>query len=66
MAERLRVFVTTWDPLHVAGDRPPAVATTNGEPDAEVVVYTPAWRLAAAPRAVESPRQPRSTEWSPP
>ena len=49
MAEALRVFVVTWDPLEHHVPRPVAFATVNaGPPGLEVVVYIPAWVLMAA------------------
>ena len=42
MAEALRVFVVTWDPLEHQVPRPAAFATVNaGPPGLEVVVYIP-------------------------
>ena len=49
MAEVLRLFVVTWDPLEHPVPRPAAFATVNaGAPGLEVVVYIPVWVLAAA------------------
>ena len=49
MAEALRVFVVTWDPLEHHVPRPAAIATVNaGPPGLEVVVYIPVWVLMAA------------------
>lgn len=52
MAEAVRLFVITWDPLAGPVQRPGAFATTNGgSADLEIVVYAPTWslmRLAAA------------------
>jgi hypothetical protein len=45
MAEALRLFVVTWDPLEWLVPRPDAVATANAWP-LEVVVYVPVWSLA--------------------
>jgi hypothetical protein len=45
MAEVLRLFVVTWDPLEWLAPRPEAVATANGWP-LEVIVYIPVWSLA--------------------
>jgi hypothetical protein len=45
MAEALRLFVVTWDPLEWQVPRPEAVATTNAWPR-EIVVYVPVWSLA--------------------
>jgi hypothetical protein len=56
MAEALRVFVVTWDPLEWLGPRPEAVATVNVDP-LELVVYLPIWSItrsggASVPEAV--------------
>ncbi len=45
MADALRVFVVTWDPLEWRAPRPEAVATANAWP-LEIVVYVPVWTLA--------------------
>jgi hypothetical protein len=45
MAEALRLFVVTWDPLEWLAPRPEAVATANAWP-LEIVVYVPVWSLA--------------------
>ena len=45
MAEALRLFVVTWDPLEWLVPRPEAVATTSAWPT-EIVVYVPGWSLA--------------------
>jgi Tetratricopeptide repeat len=45
MAEVLRLFVVTWDPLEWLAPRPEAVATANAWP-LEIVVYVPVWSLA--------------------
>ena len=45
MAEALRLFVVTWDPLEWLAPRPEAVATANAWPF-EIVVYVPVWSLA--------------------
>jgi hypothetical protein len=45
MAEALRMFVVTWDPLEWLPPRPEAVATANAWP-LEIVVYVPVWSLA--------------------
>lgn len=42
LAELLRVFVVTWDPLELDGERPPAFGTANS---GELCVYIPFWRL---------------------
>lgn len=42
MAEFLRVFVITWDPLELDDARPPAFATSNSD---ELCVYVPFWSL---------------------
>jgi hypothetical protein len=44
MAEALRLFVVTWDPLELSTPRPVAAATVNADPPGlEVVVYVPLW-----------------------
>src|SRR5580704_3788650 len=45
MAEALRLFVVTWDPLEWLAPRPEAVATASAWP-VEIVVYVPVWSLA--------------------
>jgi hypothetical protein len=45
MAEALRLFVVTWDPLEWRAPRPEAVATVSAWP-VEIVVYVPVWSLA--------------------
>src|ERR1700678_680500 len=45
MAEALRLFVVTWDPLEWLAPRAEAVATANAWP-VEIVVYVPVWSLA--------------------
>jgi hypothetical protein len=45
MADALRLFVVTWDPLEWLAPRPEAVATANTWP-LEIVVYVPVWSLA--------------------
>src|SRR3984957_16259608 len=45
MAEALRMFVVTWDPLEWLAPRPEAVATANAWP-LEIVVYVPGGSLA--------------------
>lgn len=42
MADLLRVFVITWDPLELDGDRPSAFATANSD---EVCLYVTSWSL---------------------
>ena len=49
VADALRLFVVTWDPLEWLAPRPEAVATTNAWP-LEIVVYVPVWSLAAMAR----------------
>jgi hypothetical protein len=44
MAEALRLFVVTWDPLEWLAPRPEAVAAANAWP-LEFVVYVPVWSL---------------------
>jgi hypothetical protein len=45
MADALRLFIVTWDPLEWLAPRPEAVATANTWP-LELVVYVPVWSLA--------------------
>jgi len=45
VADALRLFVVTWDPLEWLAPRPDAIATTNAWP-LEIVVYVPIWSLA--------------------
>ena len=46
MADALRLFVITWDPLAGMVQRPSGFATTNGAgADLEIVVYLPTWSL---------------------
>ena len=45
MADALRLFVVTWDPLEWLAPRPEAVASANAWP-LELVVYVPVWSLA--------------------
>jgi hypothetical protein len=45
MAEALRLFAVTWDPLEWLAPRPEAVATASPWP-LEIVVYVPVWSLA--------------------
>jgi hypothetical protein len=47
MAEVLRVFVITWDPLEWLAGRPAGFATANAEASVleELVVYAPVWSL---------------------
>jgi hypothetical protein len=49
MAEALRLFVVTWDPLEWRVPRPEAVATVNAWP-LEIVVYVPVWSLTEMAR----------------
>jgi hypothetical protein len=52
MAELLRVFVITWDPLERRGARPEGFATVNVDADgSKIVVYVPVWSMAEAARA---------------
>ncbi len=53
MADALRLFVVTWDPLEWLAPRPEAVATANAWP-LEVVVYVPVWSLAEMARRQET------------
>lgn len=49
MAEALRLFLVTWDPLELEPDRRVASATANADPPGlEVVVYVPLWRVQEA------------------
>ncbi|MCE7007049.1 hypothetical protein LWC34_30090 [Kibdelosporangium philippinense] len=46
MADALRLFVMTWDPLEWRPRRPDGLATANAVPsDLELVVYAPVWSL---------------------
>jgi hypothetical protein len=45
VAQALRLFVVTWDPLEWLAPRPDAVATAKAWP-LELVVYVPVWSLA--------------------
>jgi hypothetical protein len=45
MADALRLFVVTWDPIEWLAPRPEAVATANAWP-LEIVIYVPVWSLA--------------------
>lgn len=46
MAEALRVFMLTWDPLEMDAPRPDGFAAVNpGLPGLEIAVYVPIWRL---------------------
>jgi hypothetical protein len=46
MAERLRLFVITWDPLEWLAARPDGFATVNADPSGfELVVYVPVWSV---------------------
>ena len=49
VADALRLFVVTWDPLEWLAPRPEAVATANSWP-LELVVYVPVWSLAGIAR----------------
>jgi tetratricopeptide (TPR) repeat protein len=53
MADVLRLFVVTWDPLEWLVPRPGAVATANAWP-LEVVIYVPVWSLAEMARREET------------
>ena len=53
MAEALRLFVVTWDPLESMAPRPDAVATANAWP-LEIVVYVPVWSLTEMARQQET------------
>ncbi|HUY49807.1 MAG TPA: hypothetical protein VMV92_29510 [Streptosporangiaceae bacterium] len=45
MADALRLFVITWDPLELLAPRPVVFATVNTDP-LEFAVYLPCWSLA--------------------
>jgi hypothetical protein len=45
MADALRLFVITWDPLELLAPRPAAFAAVNTDP-LELAVYLPCWSLA--------------------
>jgi hypothetical protein len=53
MADALRLFVVTWDPLEWLAPRPEAVATANAWPF-EIVIYVPVWSLAEMARREET------------
>jgi hypothetical protein len=53
MAEALRLFVVTWDPLEWLAPRPEAVATASAWP-LEIVVYVPVWSLTEMARRRET------------
>jgi hypothetical protein len=53
MADALRLFVVTWDPLEWLAPRPEAVATANAWP-LEIVIYVPVWSLAEMARRRET------------
>jgi hypothetical protein len=53
MADALRLFVVTWDPLEWLAPRPEAVATASAWP-LEIVVYVPVWSLAEMARRRET------------
>ncbi len=46
VADAMRLFVITWDPLETSPSRPPAFAAVNTGP-LELAVYLPCWSLAA-------------------
>lgn len=51
MAEQLRVFVITWDPLERLATRPEGFASVNVDDyGSELVVYIPVWSLVDAAR----------------
>jgi hypothetical protein len=55
MADAVRLFVITWDPLAGMVQRPSGFATTNGAAaDLEIVVYLPAWSLMGTATARNS------------
>jgi len=46
LADAVRLFVITWDPLEGIAPRPDGFATVNVDPDdLELVVYVPSWSL---------------------
>lgn len=53
MADALRLFVVTWDPIEWLAPRPEAVATANAWP-LEIVIYVPVWSLAEMARREET------------
>jgi hypothetical protein len=53
MADALRLFVITWDPLERRAPRPAGFATANADP-LELVVYVPLWSLAELATRQES------------
>ena len=53
MADALRLFVVTWDPLEWLAPRPEAMATANAWP-LEIVIYVPVWSLAEMARREET------------
>jgi tetratricopeptide (TPR) repeat protein len=53
MADALRLFVITWDPLEWLAPRPEAMATVNAWP-LEIVVYVPVWSLVEVARRRET------------
>jgi len=55
MADAVRLFVITWDPLAGMVHRPSGFATTNGAgADLEIVVYLPTWSLVPTATARNS------------
>ena len=55
MADAVRLFVITWDPLAGMVQRPSGFATTNGAAaDLEIVVYLPTWSLVRTATARNS------------
>ena len=55
MADAVRLFVITWDPLAGMVQRPSGFATTNGAgADLEIVVYLPTWSLVRTATAHNS------------
>lgn len=52
VAEHLRVFLITWDPLERLATRPEGFATVNADPAGwELVAYVPVWSLVEAAQA---------------
>src|SRR5881628_2632790 len=50
LADALRVFVITWDPLETSRPRPDGFAIVNVEPT-ELAVYLPSWSLLELAKA---------------
>ncbi|MEW6475243.1 MAG: SEC-C metal-binding domain-containing protein [Actinomycetota bacterium] len=54
-AERLRVFLITWDPFDWLDGRDLFFATTNGGDNWEIVLHLPLWNLEMMAKASEMP-----------